>query len=248
MKAALNGVLNVSTLDGWWCEGYSEETGWRIGNGEEYTDYGYQDVVESQALYNVLENDVIPLFYERKNGGVPSQWIKMMKASVKMAFQRFSSHKMVSEYGKRFYIPAARQLDDLIKNDAEEAKRLSVQRERLQALWNKIHIKSPAIEIKDHFRVGDNIQVAAEVFLGELSPDEVVVEAYYGFLKTGEKITTSHTKQMTVQENHGEGNYLYGCALACEMSGRYGITARITPSGDDWIKFTPSLLTWAQQK
>ena len=248
MKAALNGVLNVSTLDGWWCEGYSEETGWRIGNGEEYTDYAYQDVVESQSLYNILENDVIPLFYEKKNGGVPSKWIKMMKASMKIAFQRFSSHKMVAEYGKRFYIPAARQLDDLIKNDAEEAKRLSAQRKRLQANWNKIYIKPPAIEIKEHFRVGDNIQVTAEVFLGELSPDEVVVEAYYGPLKTGEKITTSHVKPMTVQENRGEGNYFYGCALACEMSGCYGFTARITPNGDDWFKFTPSFLTWAQPK
>jgi starch phosphorylase len=71
MKAALNGVLNVSILDGWWCEGYSPERGWRIGNGEEYQDHNYQDVVESQALYNIIENEVAPLYYDRTAGGTP---------------------------------------------------------------------------------------------------------------------------------------------------------------------------------
>jgi len=79
MKAAMNGVLNVSILDGWWCEGYSKERGWRIGNGEEYQDHSYQDAVESQALYNVLENEVIPCFYERKNGDLPGCWVQKMK-------------------------------------------------------------------------------------------------------------------------------------------------------------------------
>ncbi len=85
MKATINGALNVSILDGWWCEGYAEERGWRIGNGEEYEDRDYQDAVESQALYNVLENEVIPCFYNRKNGDIPGEWLKMMKASMKMA-------------------------------------------------------------------------------------------------------------------------------------------------------------------
>ena len=89
MKAAANGVLNVSILDGWWCEGYAEERGWRIGSGEEYTDPAYQDAIESQSLYNALENDVIPCFYERKNGDTPDRWLKMMKESMKMAMQDF---------------------------------------------------------------------------------------------------------------------------------------------------------------
>jgi starch phosphorylase len=89
MKAAINGVLNVSILDGWWCEGYGQNTGWRIGNGEEYEDHAYQDAVESQALYNVLENEVIPCFYDRKNGDLPSRWLQKMKASMTMAMKMF---------------------------------------------------------------------------------------------------------------------------------------------------------------
>ncbi|MCK7512496.1 MAG: hypothetical protein MZV70_56320 [Desulfobacterales bacterium] len=72
MKAAINGALNFSILDGWWCEGYREDVGWSIGNGEEYEDHAYQDAVESQALYNILENEVVPCFYDRKNGDLPT--------------------------------------------------------------------------------------------------------------------------------------------------------------------------------
>ena len=127
MKAAINGVLNVSILDGWWDEGYTEERGWQIGNGEEYEDHGYQDAIESQALYNVLENEIIPCFYDRKNGNPPTCWIKKMKASMKMAMESFCSLRMVSEYESRYYIPAARRWDSLIAEEADEAKKLAAQ-------------------------------------------------------------------------------------------------------------------------
>ncbi|WP_459919177.1 alpha-glucan family phosphorylase, partial [Desulfocicer niacini] len=87
MKAAINGVLNLSILDGWWCEACSPERGWSIGNGEAYQDTAYQDATESQALYNVLENEVIPCFYEAPQGELPARWVKMMKASMKMAME-----------------------------------------------------------------------------------------------------------------------------------------------------------------
>lgn len=89
MKAAANGGLNLSILDGWWCEGYDDSRGWRIGNGMDYDDPDYQDEVESQALFNVLENDVIPVFYDRKRGNPPKKWIQMMKAAMKMAITDF---------------------------------------------------------------------------------------------------------------------------------------------------------------
>ncbi|MDF1590620.1 MAG: alpha-glucan family phosphorylase [Desulfobacterales bacterium] len=245
MKAALNGVLNVSVLDGWWCEGYSEDCGWKIGNGEEHSDIAYQDAVESQALYNILENDVIPCFYERKNGDVPLRWMKMMKASMKMAIEKFCSHKMVDEYARRFYQPAAERFQTLIQNEAAEAKRLRDCRERLKTHWGKIKVHLPAKESEGPFRVGETLKVTAAVHLGELRPDEVDVELYYGHLKSLGLLKDGATEPMFMTEERGNGDYLYSGVVTCNSSGRFGFTARITPQGDDLTKFSPGLITWA---
>jgi starch phosphorylase len=245
MKAAINGVLNVSILDGWWCEGYTPERGWRIGNGEEYTDHEYQDAVESQALYNVLENEVIPCFYDRKNGDLPARWLQKMKASMKMAMEMFCSIRMVSDYKNRFYIPAATRYEALLANQAEEARNLATQIKRLRSLWNKIALQSPVRKIRGPYRVGERFEVTAEVKLAELQPDEVDVELYYGQMKSLEDLTSSHVEPMNVQEDRGNGHYLYGCSLTCQGSGRFGFTVRVAPRGDQRVKSTPRLLTWA---
>ncbi|MEA3428712.1 MAG: alpha-glucan family phosphorylase [Thermodesulfobacteriota bacterium] len=245
MKAAINGVLNVSILDGWWDEAYSESTGWRIGNGEEYADHEYQDSVESRALYNVLENNAIPCFYERKERRYPVRWVNMMKESIKMVLRNFCTIRMVNEYNERFYIPIEKRLRSLLKNDAEEARNLAVQRKRLSARWNSIRIESPVRDKGGPFQAGESFCVTANVCLGELQPDEVKVELYYGRLKSIEVFDTINIEPMTVREDRGDGKYLYACAITCNASGRYGFTARVTASGDDGIRFTPGLITWA---
>jgi glucan phosphorylase len=141
MKAALNGVLNVSILDGWWCEGYSPERGWRIGNGEEYQDHNYQDAVESQAVYNIIENEVAPLYYDRSAGGTPKAWLKMMKASMKMATSQFCSLRMISEYEERFYLPASRRFEELVSDGRRRPCSSVIS---IAAIWtNGIRFKSP---------------------------------------------------------------------------------------------------------
>jgi len=245
MKAAINGVLNVSILDGWWCEGYTEERGWRIGNGEEYSDHDYQDAVESQALYNVLENEVIPCFYNRKNGDLPADWLRKMKASMKMAMEMFCSLRMVTDYSNRYYLPAAKRYDTLLANQAEEARNLASQIKRLRSLWNNIEIQPPVRNNRRPYRVGEKFEVTAEVNLAELHPDEIDVELYYGHMKSLEDLEDSRVEQMNVLEDRGNGHYLYGCSLTCQSSGRFGFTVRVTPRGDERIKSTPRLLTWA---
>jgi starch phosphorylase len=245
MKAAINGVLNVSILDGWWCEGYSEDRGWRIGNGEEYKDHRYQDDVESQALYNVLENEVIPCFYGRKNGDLPGCWLKKMKNSMKMAMQSFCSLRMVSDYKEQYYKPSVDRWDSLLADNAEEAKKLTAQLQRLRTHWKQIQIKPPVRQNQETYHVGDSFQVSAEVNLAELAPDEVDVELYFGNLKSLEEVAESHVEPMEVRKELGDGNYLYACSLKCEVSGRFGFTVRVSPRGDKRIKSTPRFLTWA---
>lgn len=245
MKAAINGVLNVSILDGWWDEAYKKDRGWCIGKGEEYADTDYQDSVESQALYNILENNVLPCFYERKRGSCPVRWVHMMKESMKMAMAGFCNLRMVSKYNESFYIPAKKRLKSLLEDDAREAKNLAAQRERLSVNWDSIRIESPVRDGDGPFRAGESFRANAIVHLGKLDPEEVEVQLVYGKLKAIDKLAESHTSLMTIQEERGNGTYLYACTIICKVSGRYGFTARVIPSGDERIKFTPGLISWA---
>jgi starch phosphorylase len=245
MKAAINGVLNLSILDGWWCEGYAPDRGWAIGSGEEFEDPEYQDSVESQALYNLLENDVIPCFYDRSDGNMPLNWLKRMKASMQMAMADFCSHRMVNTYAQRFYENAHARFGELLADEATEAKRLSVIHERLRSHWAAIRVDPPQRDTDGPFRVSDRFSVSASVHLGELKPEEVRVELAYGNIVSLDRLANRKVARMTVAEDWENGNYLYRCELACDDPGRFGFTVRVTPEADDWIRYTPGLITWA---
>ena len=110
MKAAVNGVLNVSVFDGWWDEACDNHAGWTIGRGEDYDDEQYQDAVESNSLYDLLETEVIPLFYQRDAEGLPGGWIARMKETIAQLVPQYNTHRMVREYTERFYLPWASSL------------------------------------------------------------------------------------------------------------------------------------------
>lgn len=245
MKAAANGVLNVSTLDGWWCEGYSPETGWAIGTGEEFTDHHYQDAVESHALYNVLENDVLPCFYNKGSGGIPTRWLSMMKSSIRIALEQFCAQRMAVNYNKIFYTPAMAQYYELTRDKAAQAFRLKNSHKRLCEKWCAISIEPPVRKDSVPLRVGESLIISTIVHLGDLTPDEVDVELFYGSVKTMDSLADGKTQPMTVMENLGYGVYQYECSLSCKVAGRFGFTARVTPKADSFIKFTPGLITWA---
>jgi starch phosphorylase len=245
IKAAVNGVINLSVLDGWWCEGYTEETGWRIGNGEEYTDYEYQDDVESQALYNVLENDVIPSFYNRKLNDTPIAWLKMMKASIKMALQKFCAHGMVGRYAASSYVPASRQFHDLLADGGNGARQILGIHERLKREWRAIRIDHPTRNLEGPFRTSDQMEVTATVFLGNIRPEEVVVELCQGALKSVDELEILNIQPMSLIEDQGQGRYKYAATVICDTAGRFGLTTRVVPAGDIHLKYTPGLITWA---
>ena len=164
---------------------------------------------------------------------------------MKMAMEMFCSLRMVADYNNCYYIPAAKRYETLLAGQAQEARNLATQIKRLRSLWNNIEIKSPMSKNRGPYRVGDNFEVTAEINLSELQPDEVDVELYYGKMQSLEDLAASHVEQMGVQEDRGNGHYLYGCSLTCQSSGRFGFTVRVTPRGDERVKSTPRLLAWA---
>ncbi|MBN1276693.1 MAG: alpha-glucan family phosphorylase [Deltaproteobacteria bacterium] len=246
MKAAVNGALNLSVMDGWWDEAYSSDCGWAIGNGEEYSDHEYQNWIEAQALYNLLENEVIPTFYDRSEGGVSEKWLKMMKASIRSALGHYTSHRMVSEYEGMLYNPAVEECKSLYADNANRSKALVAQSERLQSLWDKVRIEMPNVNRDiSVMHTGDKFEISVDVELGDLRPDEVDVEVYYGPVDSENQITESHAEKMSIIEEKGNGNYVYGHEILCRSAGRYGFSARVTPFGRDWAVTIPGFVTWA---
>src|SRR5207253_9777008 len=106
MKASCNGGINLSVLDGWWVEGYAQDNGWAIGAGEEYTDLHYQDEVESRAIYDLLEQEIVPLYYNRSTDGLPRGWLKVMKRSIATISPFFNTNRMVQDYVEKAYCPS----------------------------------------------------------------------------------------------------------------------------------------------
>ena len=149
MKAAVNGVLNMSTLDGWWCEGYIPDGGWIIGAGEEYENLEYQDQVESQAIFNLLENEVVPVFYSRSKDKLPHRWIKRMKNTIKWCAPRFNTSRMVAEYTRKFYNPAAARWRYLTSEDMARAKGLSLWKTNVRNAWQDLSIEQVEVHVDD---------------------------------------------------------------------------------------------------
>ena len=170
MKAAANGALNVSILDGWWDEGYSPDLGWAIGSGEMYGDPEEQDRVECEALYNLLENEIVPLFHDRDRGGLPRAWIAMMKASIRKLGAYFNTHRMVQEYTETSYLPAHRAGSRLSANDYSAARELTAWRERAASAWPGVTIRVEETRKHKEMRVGDTVGVAVRVRLGASLP------------------------------------------------------------------------------
>ena len=246
MKAALNGVLNISTLDGWWCEGFSPDGGWAIGAGENYKDTNYQDQVESQALYNILENEVVPLFYTRSADNLPRAWIRRVKNSIRWIAPRFNTHRMAAQYTRRFYNPAAARQRYLTAEAMTKAKEFARWKAQVKKAWPELAVKDVKVEVKNgqgyeplnpkqpQLKVGSELSVSALVKLGGIRPDDISVELYHGPVDSGGNITNGSAFRMDHKEASGQdGEHWFTGCMACRATGRHGVAVRILPRHPD---------------
>lgn len=230
MKAVANGALHMSVLDGWWDEGYDREIGWAIGRGEEYQDEGFQDDLESRAIYDILEKDVIPLFYDRAADKLPRKWLAMMKLSLRRLCPVFNTHRMVEEYWDRFYLPAALHEARLMGNDREGLKRLAAWREKIMYNWSGVAVKAVRMQQVSELEAGGTFHVEADITLGELAPQDVLVAAYCGRLDHTGRFLDRFEQVMSPVEVFGDRSYKYAGEIEFKEVGRFGINVRITPN------------------
>ncbi|MBN2391764.1 MAG: alpha-glucan family phosphorylase [Anaerolineae bacterium] len=247
MKAAANGVLNLSILDGWWDEAYTPSVGWAIGRGEIYDNTDEQDQVEAETLYDLLERDIIPMFYDRGRDNLPRRWIGHMKNSIGALSYVFNTNRMVAEYTNRFYMPSAKRYDLLTADDLARAKSLAAWKSRLYENWSQIRIKKVNGELPAEIKVGDKFIAQAEVYLGELAPEDVVVELYIGLVNPSGEIVKGRAVPMHVIKHDKDGEYLFETNTQCTMSGLHGYTVRVLPYHPDVVSsFLPGFVKWAE--
>jgi starch phosphorylase len=245
MKVSVNGGVNVSVLDGWWCEGYRAENGWAIGAGEEYEDQTYQDDVESTALYELLETEIVPLFYERGSDGVPREWTRIMKNSMRTVNANFNTNRMVEEYVKRFYIPCLQNSSYLCRDEFGGAKELATWRSLMIESWQEVSVLSVTADLDEALPMGSRLPVTARVNLGSISAESVLVEIYHGLLDARNTIVNGETATMIAQETR-KGVVTYRGEIPCRRSGQRGFTIRILPRNEKFPldRFETGLITW----
>ncbi len=245
MKSSANGVLNLSVLDGWWCEGYNGKNGWVIGEGEEYDNHEYQDSVESHALYDLLEKTIVPLYYDRNNSGFPKTWTDMMKESIRTICPYFNTNRMVEQYTEDFYEPCFRQNRKLIEDDYALARELWSWRSRVTSAWEKITVRGVEAVLNGGVRIGDSLPVRARIFLGSLSPEDLEVEAYHGRLDEIGNLIETKVVALQYRRKSGDGEALYEGLIPCESTGERGFSIRILPRHEDLPHlFYSGLIKW----
>jgi len=248
MKVIANGGLNFSVLDGWWDEGFDPELGWKIGNGEEYTDPDYQDEVESRQLYNTLETDIIPLFYDRGEDRLPRGWMKKIKVSMNKLGQFFNTHRMVMEYFTKYYYPSYQKRIVISEKKFDKAKKLTAWKSFVKENWHNISIKNIETEnFRKELKVSEDLVIKAEIDLGNLTPSDVEVQIYYGLIDKQDDPQNNLTEKMESDARKTkDGYYKFTGSIKSKHTGQHGFTVRILPSHELMIHpFELGLIYWA---
>lgn len=239
MKAALNGVLNLSVRDGWWDEAYTPDVGWAIPTTDHSAvDDVERDRIESTWLYELIENEVIPLFYDRDGHGVPVGWTSRMASCIEALVPQFQAGRMVRDYTLNHYVPAADRSAQLTAGDAKAARELAAWKNHVRACWPGVHVAEVEPPIDSH--VDEEIGIEASVNLNGLAPSDVAVSVTVGEVDHEGSITEAPFAPMThVGTDPGDPRRaLYRGVVTCDHPGSMGFAVRVVPDH-------PSLHRWS---
>jgi len=247
MKLPPNGGLNLSVLDGWWCESYNGKNGWAIG--AEITDGSveFQNEVDTASLFHILETQVVPLYYAKPDGRLPIAWLQLMRESIRSVTPVFNTQRMVQEYSELMYEPAAAAAARLGVSGAAKAREVSAWKKQIRQLWGQVKVNSVNIVNPDQVNVlvGDSLTVEARVHLGELSPEFVRVQVYVGET-VDNQIERPLAVDLTESKKDASGNHLYRGTIQAPESGAYGFNVRVIPTHPSLTQAHElRLITWA---
>jgi starch phosphorylase len=247
MKSAPNGGLNLSVLDGWWREGYNGNNGWAIGPEIDNGTIEFQNEVDASSLYQLLENQIIPLYYAKPDGKLPLAWLQLMRESIRSVTPVFNTHRMVKEYTERLYIPAAKSHEDFSRDNCAAATHLSQWKSKMRKDWPQVRIQDVQIGNTDrqNIPVGESLQLSARVHLGAMDPKHVRVEVYHGESENG-GIKNPAVTILAESSQNGDGSYVYQGSVPAAESGAYGFSVRVVPTHPHLMQTHElRLITWS---
>ncbi len=231
MKAALNGALNLSIMDGWWDEWFDGDNGWAIPSADGTADPDRRDDVEAHALYDLVENNVAPRFYDRTgDGGVPVRWVQMVRHTLKSLGPKVLASRMVAEYVDRLYAPAGESSQRMSADDYAAARELAAWTARVRDAWPAVavlHVDSQ-LSGQGGAQVGDTMSLRAEVALGGLDPEDVTVEAVFGAVDPEDRLVSTSVAPLTI-EGAVDGTVRYEGDVPLETTGPFGYTVQVLP-------------------
>jgi starch phosphorylase len=230
MKAALNGALNLSIMDGWWDEWFDGENGWAIPSADGIDDADRRDDLEAAALYDLIANSVAPAFYDRDHRGVPPRWMSMVRHTLRTLGPKVLASRMVREYVERLYLPAARSADAAQVDNFALARELAAWKSRVRNGWNSVRVEHVEADgVADAVTLGQDITVRAYVALGELGPEDVAVQVLAGRVDADDVLVDPETYVMNSVEGYESGRWKYEVQLRLDHNGPFGYTVRIVP-------------------
>jgi starch phosphorylase len=247
MKAAANGALNVSVLDGWFAEAFRDhgwQVGWAIGRGEEYQDAS-GDAVEAELLYDLLEREVVPTFFDRE-GRLPRGWIKRMKGAISKLIPDYNTVRMVREYAERFYVPAIGLSQSMVDANLKGARELTSWKQRVRGAWSEVKVSDITLKSPQELQVGEKMIVEATVDLGPLTPEDVAVELYHGPTNGSHELSHGELVRMQLAGKVKDGTYKFTGEIPAKTSGSHAFAARIMPWNAAMThRYEMSLVRWA---
>jgi starch phosphorylase len=243
-KAALNGVPSCSILDGWWAEAYNGKNGWAIGENRDYHDSNLQDEADSLSLYEVLENEIIPTYYDRGPDGLPHRWIAIMEEVIRTCAPAFSMARMVKEYTTRFYVPEIQQGMYSEQNRYEQARVLAAWKDKIKQSWPSLQLYADG-QRDGQLGLGEWVDVHAWVRGDKLRPEDLTVEVVYGEAEE-EQVGVQHALPMQFTKQELDGSYRYDAPFQPSESGSIAYGVRVLPNHPALIsKHDIGLIRWA---
>jgi starch phosphorylase len=232
--------------DGWWDECFDGRNGWAIASAEEYDDLWQRDHAEAASLFEILEREVVPLFYDRDGDGLPRRWLERVRWSLQTLGPFVCASRMVRDYVDSMYAPAAVRGRTLGADGSARARELAAWKTRVRSGWDGVKLEG--VESDGHpADVGGTRTVRARVVLGDLAPADVELQLLHGPVSTTEELVEATVAPMVPEGSDDNGRVTcYQGAFTCEQAGRYGYTVRVVPAHPDLRDFAEvGRITWA---